>query len=676
VRSFIFDEVSKRLCYTHRNLSSMALISSMSASIRQGGSMLAPDTLVQSRYRIVRQIGQGGMGAVYQAVDQRLGNVVALKQTMVSGAQFSKAFEREARLLAMLRHPSLPKVIDHFADETGQFLVMEFIPGNDLAAMLAARGGPFPLDDVLRWGDQLLDALDYMHNQQPPIIHRDIKPQNIKITPRGEVILLDFGLAKGSAPQSNTTSTTGSVFGYTPQYAPLEQIQGAGTDPRSDLYALAATLHYLLTYAAPVNALTRASAVLGHQPDPLRPARELRPNIPAAVDTVLNQALALDIGERPANAAAMRAALAGALEMTRQTTSPQPTHDRRTIAITPDKPPAARTGAMRPARRGVGWAPLAAGAAVALLLLVGAALLFLNRPNLQPLISNPPTTSAAGAATLPPLATAELISAAPAAPSPSPEVPPTAPAATQRTSGLQVGQTALTRTPVSRELWSAAVGGDRVNERPRLFGGAEVKIMEIKPEAVQVRTPEGVIGWLHEPAEQALTADLSQIGALQRYATGVEVQVVWPNGIPVRVEPRSDAGKQLDRLAAGQGGLVQQVLGDWLYIQLEQGKTGWVRWYYDGKIYVDLASAQAPPSFGRILLVQTPRLEGDDVRAIQERLSMLGYWPGDADGIYGPTTEEAVKSFQTNNSLDVDGIIGRQTWERLFSPEAAPYEDE
>src|SRR5262245_46246484 len=124
--------------------------------------MLAPDTLIQQRYRIVRLIGQGGMGAVYQAVDQRLGNVVALKQTLVSdgaeqhAAALRRAFEREARLLAGLRHPALPRVSDYFADDTGQFLVMEFIPGNDLATMLATRGGPFPLEDVLRWAGQLL----------------------------------------------------------------------------------------------------------------------------------------------------------------------------------------------------------------------------------------------------------------------------------------------------------------------------------------------------------------------------------------------------------------------------------------------------------------------------------------------------------------------------------------
>jgi hypothetical protein len=646
--------------------------------------MLAPDTLVQGRYRIVRQIGQGGMGAVYQAVDQRLGNVVALKQTLVGGPQFSRAFEREARLLAMLRHPALPKVIDHFSDEAGQFLVMEFIAGDDLATMLATRGGPFPLEEVLRWADQLLDVLDYMHGQQPPIIHRDIKPQNIKITPRGEVILLDFGLAKGSTQQSST-STTGSVFGYTPQYAPLEQIQGSGTDPRSDLYALAATLHYLLTYAAPVNALTRASAVLGHQPDPLRPARELRPNIPAAVDAVLNQGLALDIAARPASAATMRAALAGALVMNRQATAPQPTHDRRTVVVAPDGPAPTQPIAGAPARRGAGWVPLAAGAFVALLLVVGAAMLLLNRPGAQPPISSPPTAAAVGAPTAPPIATATL-SGAPATAPPAPETPTTetivaspspgaSPALTPIAGSLQVGQTALTRTPATRELWSAATGGALVNERPRLFGGAQVTIEEILENAVRVRTPEGVVGWLHEPAEQALTADLSDIGALQRFAAGAAVHVIWTNGIPVRAEPRSSAAKLLEQLPAGQGGSVRQALGDWLELQFDNGSTGWVRWYYDGNIYVDLASAQAPPSFGRRLLVQTPRLEGQDVRAMQERLSMLGYWPGDADGIYGPTTEEAVKSFQTNNGLEVDGIVGPQTWERLFGPGAVPYED-
>ena len=160
--------------------------------------MLPVNTLLQGRYLIVEQIGRGGMGAVYKATDTRLRATVALKETLVAGDPARRAFEREAQLLAGLRHSALPRVSDHFMEGDGQFLVMEFIPGEDLAAMLAQRSVPFPADDVLRWADQLLDALDYLHSQQPPIIHRDIKPQNTKLTARGEIILLDFGLAKGA----------------------------------------------------------------------------------------------------------------------------------------------------------------------------------------------------------------------------------------------------------------------------------------------------------------------------------------------------------------------------------------------------------------------------------------------------------------------------------------------
>ncbi|NTW97759.1 MAG: serine/threonine protein kinase, partial [Oscillochloris sp.] len=256
--------------------------------------MLTPETLLNERYRIVRLIGQGGMGAVYEAVDQRLRARVALKQTTVSGEQLRRAFEREAQLLAGLRHPALPHVIDHFVSAEGQFLVMDFIEGEDLAAMLKARAGAFPLGQVLAWADQLLDALEYLHGQDPPVVHRDIKPQNLKLTPRGEIILLDFGLAKGSVPLATQAEGAGaSVFGYTPQYAPIEQVQGTGTGPRSDLYSLAATLYHLLTGQAPADTLTRAEAVLNHKPDPLRPANTLNPAISPILAGALAQALAL-----------------------------------------------------------------------------------------------------------------------------------------------------------------------------------------------------------------------------------------------------------------------------------------------------------------------------------------------------------------------------------------------
>src|SRR5258707_12117551 len=159
------------------------------------------------------------MGGVYEAVDERPDTAVALKETVFTDEKLRKQFEREARLLARMHHPALPRVSDHFNESDGQFLVMEYIAGEDLAAMLAQRKDPFPQDEVLRWADQLCDALDYLHTQDPQIIHRDIKPQNLKLTARGQIVLLDFGLAKGSAGQMSAVSTSASLFGSPPHYA-------------------------------------------------------------------------------------------------------------------------------------------------------------------------------------------------------------------------------------------------------------------------------------------------------------------------------------------------------------------------------------------------------------------------------------------------------------------------
>jgi eukaryotic-like serine/threonine-protein kinase len=271
--------------------------------------MLDVNTQLQGRYQIIRPVGEGGMGAVYLARDLRLGSTVALKETFFTDETLRKAFEREARLLAGLRHSALPKVSDHFSEGAGQFLVMEFIPGEDLEELLKRRGSPFSPEEVLAWTDQLLDALDYLHTQDPPIIHRDIKPQNLKLTDRGHIVLLDFGLAKGAAAGMTRASSNMSIFGYTPSYAPLEQIKGSGTDPRSDLYSLAATLYTLLTNATPADALTRATTVLDNHPDPLTPLCELNPGVPEAASTVLMRAMALSRDQRPASAADMRRAL-------------------------------------------------------------------------------------------------------------------------------------------------------------------------------------------------------------------------------------------------------------------------------------------------------------------------------------------------------------------------------
>jgi WD40 repeat protein len=273
--------------------------------------MLATNTLLQNRYLVLRPVGRGGMGTVYEATDTRLNARVALKQTLLEDKASRRAFEREAQILASLRHPALPKVIDHFADELGQFLVMEYIAGDDLALLMEKRGGGFPAASVLpwimRWGDQLLDALNHLHSQRPPVYHRDIKPQNLKLTDRGDIILLDFGLAKGGMTDLSTMTARGDkMLGFTPNYAPLEQIRGSDPDERSDLYSLGATLYHLATGKRPPDALTRVAALLNDQDDPLQPANEVNPYITQSVAQVLQHALAANLEDRPTSAAEMR----------------------------------------------------------------------------------------------------------------------------------------------------------------------------------------------------------------------------------------------------------------------------------------------------------------------------------------------------------------------------------
>lgn len=248
--------------------------------------MLRPGTVLEGRYELRGKIGRGGMSAVYAAFDTRLGVEVAIKQTH-RGTASGPALTREARILATLRHPGLPVVIDYFADAESLFLVMELFPGDDLAKMLAARGAPFPAPVVLRWAGQILDALIYLHGRRPPVIHRDIKPHNLKLTREGSLVLLDFGLAK---------SSNASLNGFTPRYASPEQIEQSGTDPRSDLFSLGATLYHLLVGRQPPTALERLDARLKRLADPLD-----LDALPVAVEA-LAATLALDPAERPASA--------------------------------------------------------------------------------------------------------------------------------------------------------------------------------------------------------------------------------------------------------------------------------------------------------------------------------------------------------------------------------------
>src|SRR5947208_4336647 len=251
---------------------------------------LAPNSLIQNRYLIVHLIGKGGMGEVYLAVDQRLGSAIALKRTFFADDEMlGNAFEREARTLARLRHPVWPKVSDHFAENGEQYLVMEHIAGDDLAKRLEIAQKPFPLSWVLFWADQLLDALNYLHSHEPPIIHRDIKPQNLKLTDENHIVLLDFGLSKDSVmvTRSDPNGTSGSVIGYTPHFASMEQIRGTGTNARSDIYSLSATLYQLMTNTVPSDALARADAIIGGQADTIIPLSDLNTEIPPVVSDVI-----------------------------------------------------------------------------------------------------------------------------------------------------------------------------------------------------------------------------------------------------------------------------------------------------------------------------------------------------------------------------------------------------
>ncbi|MGE3468264.1 MAG: protein kinase, partial [Pyrinomonadaceae bacterium] len=241
---------------------------------------------------------------------------VALKRTFFTEDNaLAAAFEREARILARLRHPVLPKVIDHFVENGDQYLVMEHISGDDLSKRLESAGKPFPLSWVMFWADQLLDALSYLHSHEPAIIHRDIKPQNLKLTDDNHIVLLDFGLSKDFDTKSTSNPlNSASVAGYSPHFASMEQVRGTGTDARSDIYSLSATLYQLMANSVPVDALSRADALLGGKADPIIPLNELNDEITPAISEVIIKGAALRQDERYTTAAEMQKALRRAFD--------------------------------------------------------------------------------------------------------------------------------------------------------------------------------------------------------------------------------------------------------------------------------------------------------------------------------------------------------------------------
>ncbi len=280
--------------------------------MNQNQLRLFVDRVLHDRYRIVNELGHGGMGAVYEAIDLHENNThVAIKQMLPRDLDLREAFEREADILSRLCHSQLPHVSDRFEEETGLFMTMQFIPGYNLGQLLNSRPLPFPPHQVKAWAEDLLSTLDYLHARQPRVIHRDIKPTNLKLSANGRIVLLDFGLAReiNDTDADNREPADFCLLAYTPHYAPPEQIQGRETDCYSDIYALGATLYHLLTGTPPIDALKRLNEKRTTSLDPLKPISKIIKGVPQALSMMIMQALALDPQHRPNSAADMLAHL-------------------------------------------------------------------------------------------------------------------------------------------------------------------------------------------------------------------------------------------------------------------------------------------------------------------------------------------------------------------------------
>src|SRR3972149_4353627 len=262
------------------------------------------------RYEVQEIVGMGGMGAVYRAQDKNFKAIrlVAVKE-MISQAtdplvrrNIFEIFEREANILATLRHPAIPRIYDYFTIGERAYLVLEFIHGKNLEQLLVEAQGFFPEEQILSWAVELCDVLDYLHAHKPePIIFRDVKPSNVMINPHNHVVLVDFGIAK-----TFQFGQRGTMIG-TEGYSPPEQYKGEA-GPMSDIYALGATLHHLLTRRDP-----RLEAPFSFTE---RPIRSINPAVSIELETVVNSALHYNPQNRLASVAMMKEALLGVARKT------------------------------------------------------------------------------------------------------------------------------------------------------------------------------------------------------------------------------------------------------------------------------------------------------------------------------------------------------------------------
>lgn len=309
---------------TNTDLDTRTIASEPKPARGQGEGTLAVGQVLQQRYQIMGVLGMGGMSAVYQARDLRFPSVTklcAVKEiiNLAPDPQLRaiavQNFEREANILATLSHSAIPKVYDYFSERDRSYLVLEYIDGQDLEAYLAERPGLLPQETVLEWGIQLCQVLVYLHDHNPPIVFRDMKPSNVMLDKHGEIRLVDFGIAK-----LFQSGQKGTMIG-TEGYSPPEQYRGVA-DPRGDVYALGATLHHLLTKQDP-----RAEPPFSFHERPIKAAH---PAVSDQFVQVINRALEYEPEKRWASIAEMQSALEGL-----RTT---------TIGVTP-KPGTVRMGA-------------------------------------------------------------------------------------------------------------------------------------------------------------------------------------------------------------------------------------------------------------------------------------------------------------------------------------------
>ena len=261
-------------------------------------------TILVDRYMVQEVVGIGGMGAVYRSRDMHFPNVIKLVavKEMVNQARdplvrqtIVQNFEREAHILVSISHPSIPKIYDFFTHNERSYLVMEFINGKDMDAILSETQGFFSEDQVIAWAIELCDVLDFLHKHKPePIIFRDIKPSNIMVNQNNHIMLVDFGIAKPFHEGQK-----GTMIG-TEGYSPPEQYRGEAS-PLADIYALGATLHHLLTRRDPRLEPPFTFAE--------RPIRQINPAVSVELETVINTALQYNASERFPNTEAMKESL-------------------------------------------------------------------------------------------------------------------------------------------------------------------------------------------------------------------------------------------------------------------------------------------------------------------------------------------------------------------------------